>query len=80
MPLTKVIWKECIDRAQLRIKVPIGYNGMPQNCPFPFDDNHPHLIHPSFDRTHSPPKRHPDSLSRFATVHFLERQTDWQMV
>ena len=31
--------------SQLRNKVPIGYNGMPQihpkNCPFPFDDNHP---------------------------------------
>jgi len=43
--------------AQLRNKVPIGYNGMPQihpeNCPFPFDDNHPHLIHISLDQPHS---------------------------
>jgi len=38
--------------------VPISYNGMPkiqpQSCPFPFNDNHHHLIHPSFDRFHSP--------------------------
>jgi len=44
--------------AQLRNKVHIGYNGTPQihlqNCPFPFDDNHRHLIHPSLDRSHSP--------------------------
>jgi len=26
----------------------------PQNCPFPFDDNQPHLIHPSLNRPHSP--------------------------
>ena len=43
--------------AQLRNKVPIGYNGTPkihsQNCPLPFDDNHQHLIHPSLDRPHS---------------------------
>jgi len=25
----------------------------PKNCPFPFDDNHRHLIHPSLDRPHS---------------------------
>ena len=25
----------------------------PQNCPFPFDDLHPHLLHPSLDRSHS---------------------------
>jgi len=41
-----------------RIKVPIGYNGMPhiylQNYPFPFNDHHPHLIHSSFTRAHSP--------------------------
>jgi len=28
------------------------------------------------DRPHSPPKRHPDPISRFATVHFPDRQTD----
>jgi len=27
---------------------------MPQNCPFPFDDNYSHLIHPSLDWPHSP--------------------------
>jgi len=28
----------------------------PQNCPFPFDDLHPRLIHPSLDLLHSPPQ------------------------
>jgi len=49
----KNIWEE------LRRKGPTGYNGTPQlhpqNCPFPFDDNHPHIIHPFLDRPHSPP-------------------------
>jgi len=39
----------------IRNKVPIGYNGTPQvhpqNCPFPS-----HLIHPSLNWPHSPPK------------------------
>ena len=26
----------------------------PHTCPFYFDDHHPHLIHPSLDRPHSP--------------------------
>jgi len=43
--------------AQLCHKVPIAYNGMPhihpQNCPFPFDDLQPHLIHQSLDQPHS---------------------------
>ena len=33
--------------------------------------------HPSTDPTHHP-KRHPDRISRFATVHFLDTQTDTQ--
>jgi len=43
--------------AQLCHKVPIRYSGMfhiyPQNCPFPLDDLHPHLIHLSLERLHS---------------------------
>jgi len=54
----KVIWEERIALAQLCNKVPIGYNGMPQihlqNYPFPFDNYHPQLIHPSLNRPHSP--------------------------
>jgi len=42
----------------------------PPKLPFPFDDNHPiKYIHPSTDPTHQP-TRHPDPLSRFATIHF----------
>jgi len=41
-------------------RIPIGYNGMPhiysQNCPFPFNHLHPHLMHPSIDRPHSSPQ------------------------
>ena len=71
----RVIWEECIALAQLRNRVPIGYNGTPQihpqNCPF--DDHHPHLIHPSLDRPTHHPKWHPDAISRFATVHILDK-------
>jgi len=59
---------------QLCNKVPIGNNGTPkirsQNGRFPFDDHHPHLIHPSLDRPHS--------SSHFVTVHFPDQQTDTQ--
>jgi len=41
----------------------------PQNCLFPSGDLQPHLIHPFNDRPHHHPKRHPDPISRFATVH-----------
>ena len=47
--------------------------------PFPFDDHHSHLIHPSSsDLTHYS-KRHLDPVSRFAKVHFPDRHTDRQM-
>ena len=36
----------------------------PQNCPFPFDDLHPHLTHPSLDRPHSPPQTSSRSTDR----------------
>jgi len=36
----------------------------------------PHLIHPSLDRPTRHPKRHPDPLSRFATIYFPDGQTD----
>jgi len=29
---------------------------LPTKLPIPFDDHHPHLIHPSLDRSHSPPQ------------------------
>ena len=52
----------------------------PQICPFPFDDNQPDLIHPSLYQPHSIPNWHPDPLSRFATLYFLDRMTDRQTV
>jgi len=36
----------------------------------------PHLIHPFLDRPHSPPQRHQDPISRFATVYPPDRPTD----
>jgi len=63
-----------------RDKVPVGYNGTrqihPQNCPFLFDDHHPHLIHIPRPTPLTAPKRHPDPISHFATIHFPDRQTD----
>jgi len=44
----------------------------PHNCSFPFNDHHPHLMHPSsIDPTHHP-KWHLNPFSRVATVHFPE--------
>jgi len=39
--------------------------GHPKNCPFPFDDNHPHLIHLSLSRPHSPPQTASGSIQPF---------------
>jgi len=79
---TQVIWEQNFTLAQLCNKVLTGYNGMPhiypQNCPFPFDDHHPiYYTHPSTDTTHLT-KWHPNPINRFATIHFLDRQTDQQ--
>jgi len=46
--------------------------------PFPFDDNHPHLIHPSLDLPHSPSQRASGSSQPFSTIHFADRPTDRQ--
>jgi len=59
---------------------PIGYNGTPPNHPkiahFPWAISTPiWYSHPSTDPTHHP-KRHPDPISRFTTIHPLDRQTD----
>ena len=44
--------------ARLCKKVPFGYNGMPQihsqNCPFPFDDHHPHSLSQTASRSNQP--------------------------
>ena len=64
-------------------QIPIGYNGMPhiylQNCSSPSTISTPsNSLHSSRGRPHSPPKRHPDPISRFATVHPPDRPTDRQ--
>jgi len=69
-------------REQLCHKVAICYNAMPRiyppNCPFPsMFTTLIQYTHPSTNPTHYP-RWHPDLLSRFATLHFLDRQTDWQ--
>jgi len=60
-------------------KFPIGFNWMPhiypQNCPFPFDDHHLHLLHASFDRPHSPSQMASRSTQPFCHS-TLSRQTD----
>jgi len=67
--------------AQLHNKGPIGYNGTPQihpqNCPFPFVDHYPHLIHPSLDRLHSPSQMASGSNHPFChSSLFGQTQTD----
>jgi len=55
----------------------------PPNCLFPLDDHHSHIIHPSFDRTHSLPQTASGSVQpfcHFSTVHLLaHRHTDRQI-
>jgi len=82
----QVLPKYCRKSASLShdfaTKSPLVAMGRPKftpKLPLPFDDNHLH-IHQSFDRPTHHPKRRPDPLSRFATVHFLDNQTDRQMV
>jgi len=51
----------------------------PKFDPFPFENLHPHLIHPSStDPTHHP-KRHADPVSHFSTILPPDRQTERQM-
>jgi len=80
----KIIREECVTLAQVpnyATESPLVTMGRPKftlKTPLPFDDHHPHLIHPSLaDLTHHL-KWHPDPISHFATVHFLDRPTDTQ--
>jgi len=83
----KAVWEERVALAQLCNKIPIGFNGTPyiypQNCPFPFDDHHPHLTQPSLDRPHSPRQTASESSQPFCHSTLCgptERQTDrWDM-
>ena len=60
--------------------VAVGYNGAPEirpkSTPFrgPISKPH-HLPHPWTRLTHDA-KRHPDSIRRFSTMHWTDRQTD----
>jgi len=46
----KVILEERVALAQYATKFSLVTMGLPKFTPFPFDDYHPHLIHPSLDR------------------------------
>jgi len=68
--------------AQLRYKLPIGYNRAPHILPPNFPSRGPipkpnYLPHPWTHLTYHP-KPHSYSLSRFATMHLTDRQTDTQ--
>ena len=50
--------------------------GRPTSAPFPFDGHRLHtVLHPSSTDPTYHPKLHPDTISRFATVHFADRPT-----
>jgi len=49
----------------------------PQNCPFPFNDHHPRLMHPSIDRPHFPSQTTSGSTQPFCHS-ILSGQTDNQ--
>ena len=67
--------------AQLHIKlsVTVGRSTFTPKLLLLLQRSPPHLIHPSLDRHHLPPERYPDPISRFAIIHFPDRQTDRQM-
>jgi len=79
----KVIWEERVALAQLRNKIPNGYNEMPniptftpKTAPSPSTITTPiYNTLPSTDPTHHS-TRHKDSISHFATAHFPDRPTD----
>ena len=64
--------------AHRRRKVPIGYNGAPQirpqKYPFPRTDPQTHYLSHPWTRPTCDAKRHPDSIRRFSTVHWTDRQ------
>ena len=47
----------------------------PPKLPFPFDNHHRNLIHPSKPDPSHHPKRHLDPISHFATIHLLDTHT-----
>jgi len=53
-------------------------NSLPK-LPLPFGDLQLHLIHPFSTDPTLHPERHPDPISRFITVHHLDKQTHRQM-
>jgi len=66
--------------AQQRHKVPIGYNGTPtstsKNAPFRLGQSPLQLPASSFEtQTTHHPKRNPDPISRFSTMHRTDRPT-----
>jgi len=86
--LLKIMWEECVALTQLRKNVPTDYNRMPQihpqNCPYPSDNNHLHLIHPSLNQPHSPPQMASGSTQPFChstlsgqTDRRTDQPTDW---
>jgi len=56
--------------------VTVGCSTFAPKYALPFDDFHPHTIHPSLNQPHSPPKRHPDPISHFSTIYPPDRPTD----
>jgi len=67
----KVIWEERVALAQLRNNVPLVTVGRPKFTPktaLPFDDHHPHLIHPSLNRPHSPSQMASGSTQPFRQI------------
>jgi len=58
-------------------KAPLVTMGWPKctpKLPLTLRRSTPQQIHPSLNWPHWPPKRHLDPISRFATIHFMDRQ------
>jgi len=64
------------------VELPTDYNGVPhirpQNYPFPWTDPKTRLPASSLNPSDLHPKPHPYPISRFATMHWTERQTHGQ--
>jgi len=82
----KVIWEEPRSHhSRQRTTTPYSPHSLqweapylPSKLSFPFDDLYRHLIHPSVHRPTYHPKRQPDPVNRFSTVHFPDRETHRQ--
>ena len=81
--LPKLIWGESPITQESPHRLHLDAPNSLDNCPFPFDDYQPRLMHPSLNRSHSPPGT-PNGIRMKSAVlpqytFRIDRQTDRQI-